>query len=70
MISGVGGWVVRPPTNVQTPPEISANPLDFFMHEGGVFHVCIIVTFAAHQQRKIFRVSKFVRTDGTINAPS
>ena len=49
-----------PLTYVQTPPEISANPLkSLFFYIGGVSHVCIIVTFTAHQQRKMVQTPFF-----------
>ena len=43
--SGVatGGMGVRTPTSVQTPPEISANPLkSLYIHGGGVSYACIL----------------------------
>ena len=53
---GMGG--PDPPTSIQTPLGISANPLKFFLHIGGT--PCMyIVTFTAHQQRNMVRTPHF-----------
>ena len=45
-----------PPTSVQTPLGISANPLkSFFTYRGGGSPCMYIVTFTAHQQRNMVR---------------
>ena len=50
-----------PPTYVQTPPEISANPLKSDLYRRGCTLQCMnIVTFTAHQVRKKFRTPTFL----------